>query len=91
MANDAGIQQAEKKHKAAHRIFLSLDNRGPHKGSAKDVPLQGLTPFPCFFPPAWATPPPLPHARLLDDLIRKDKQHWGERDPQSLRRLAVED
>ena len=32
MANDAGIKQAEKKHKAAHRLSLSLDNRGPHKG-----------------------------------------------------------
>jgi hypothetical protein len=32
MANDAGIHQAEKKQKTAHRISLSLDNRGPHKG-----------------------------------------------------------
>ena len=34
MANEAGIPQAEKKQKTAHRILLSLDNRGPHKGSA---------------------------------------------------------
>ena len=34
MANHAGIHQAEKTQKTAHRIFLSLDNRGPHKCSA---------------------------------------------------------
>jgi hypothetical protein len=33
-ANAARIKQAEKKQKSAHRMFLSLDNRGPHKGSA---------------------------------------------------------
>ncbi len=31
IANDARIKQAEKKQTSAHRIFLSLDNRGPHK------------------------------------------------------------
>ena len=30
MANDAGIHEAEKEQKAAQRILLSLDNRGPH-------------------------------------------------------------
>src|SRR2546426_136818 len=35
LANDAGIHQAEKKEKTAHRILLSLDNRGPHKCSAR--------------------------------------------------------
>ncbi len=34
MANNAGIHQAEKKQKTAQRISLSLDNQGPHKGSA---------------------------------------------------------
>jgi len=34
MANDARIKKAEKKQPSAHRIFWSLDNRGPHKGSA---------------------------------------------------------
>jgi hypothetical protein len=29
-----GIKQAEKSEKTAHRILLSLDNRGPHKCSA---------------------------------------------------------
>ena len=50
-----------------------------------------LDPIPLFFPPARAMLPPLLHARLLDDLIRKDKQRRGERDAERLRRLAVED
>ena len=46
IANDAGIHQAEKKQKAAHRIFLSLDNRGPHKCSALTPDaLSRLLPF----------------------------------------------
>ena len=28
---------------------------------------------------------------LLDHLIRQDEERWGERDPERLRRLAVED
>ncbi len=31
MVNDARITKAEKKQESAPRIFLSLDNQGPHK------------------------------------------------------------
>ena len=31
MVNDARITKAEKKQASAPRIFLSLDNQGPHK------------------------------------------------------------
>src|SRR5262245_12827518 len=39
--------------KAAQRIFLSLDNRGPHKGSAGSDAVLGSC-FPCSF--IWARP-----------------------------------
>jgi hypothetical protein len=50
-----------------------------------------LAPIPLSFPPARATPPLLPHARLLDDLGCQKEQRWGERDAERLRCLEVED
>src|SRR6266571_7933234 len=38
-----------------------------------------------------SSPLPRPCAFLFDHLIRQDEERWGERDPERLRRLAVED
>ncbi|MBM3226691.1 MAG: MFS transporter, partial [Candidatus Tectomicrobia bacterium] len=61
MANNAGIHQAEKSKKPLIRIFLSLDNRGPHKCSGGRVMARHrLSPAPPAEPssgrshPLWA-------------------------------------
>src|SRR5262249_48178375 len=72
-----GPTRRKKSTKSAPRGSLSLDNGGPHKGSAR--------------PPRHVRLLLVCPACLLDHLIGQDEERRGERDPEGLGGLEVED
>jgi hypothetical protein len=76
------LEKRKKRKKSAHRGSLSLDNWGPHKGSA-------------WMGHGWVSlllrPPPRLCRRLLDDHVGLEEKRRGDRHPERLRRLQIDD